>query len=574
MAITALVIFAAAAHATPEIEALVAAGTPRLALAVIDSDQPPLDRNPAAWMALEGVRLELLSDLDDWTTLEARVTAHPTTLPREFTDRSRTLQAEAALARGDGRTARARLRSLIWQGGDVASEPLTHWQELVIRSYLADDLTEDAHLAMLRYRQDHGSDDPAMRELGVRILLRAGRPDAALAALGSADDPTSDALRLLALLRSGRSPAAKVGRDAKKQARTAERASKPLVATRYWAVAAEAAAAAEDTAARIATLEAGLPEKDLPPGETLFALTPDDLWQAYRAHGEILGNRAQLLVGQDAAWFELATIRAAEDPPAARALFAALARIARDSALRQASHVSFTSSLAKAPRGALLLKRLYLDTDPGLPTDAIPAQLRQRLAEEAVAAGDLATGARLLTGLDGPPPGTDAFTWRLQRAQVLVRAGDPARGGMELVRLVTTQPERSAAEQAALMPVITELQEAGGHARAIEVLSRLLRAPQDDPALHRDLLLALAESERALDRPAVAARFYLRGALLPGTKPADNRGREARHLAVVTLVDAGFNADARNLLQGLIADSKGKERKALEQELRQLKGRD
>jgi len=574
--VAALVSFTNTAHATgiPEIEALVAAGTPRLALTVIDADQPPPGRDPSDWMAWENARLTLLRDLNEWAALEARVSTHPTNLPREFTDRSRTLQAEATLARGDGSTARAHLRSLIWQGGNDAAEALPHWRDLMIRSYLADGLTEDAHLAMLRYRQDHGSDDPALRELGVRILLRAGRPDAALAALGDADDPTSDALRLLALLRSGQLPASEIRRDAEKQARAAEHGKETRAATHYWAVAAEAAAAAEETGARVAALEAGLPAQEQPPGESLFALTPEDLWAAYRTHGEVLGNRAQLLVGQDAAWFELATGRATKDPLAARALFATLARIARDSALRQASHVAFAASLADAPRGVLLLKRLYLDSDPGLPVDNVPSQLRQRLADEALAAGDVATGARLLTGLDGPPPGADAFTWRLQRGVVLVRVGDPKRGGAELVQLVTTQPERSAAELAVLLPAISTLQEAGGHAPAAEVLALLLHAPQDDSGQHRALLLALADSQRALDHPAIAARYYLRGAFLPGTKPGDTRGREARRLASVALVDAGYTTDARNLLQELIVEAKGTERKALKQELQRLQGRD
>jgi len=157
---------------------------------------------------------------------------------------------------------------------------------------------------------------------------------------------------------------------------------------------------------------------------------------------------------------------------------------------------------------------------------------------------------------------------------VLVRAGDPKRGGAELVQLVTTQPERSAAELTVLLPAISTLQEAGGHAPAAEVLALLLPAPQDDNEQHRTLLLALADSQRALDHPAIAARFYLRGAFLPGTKPGDTRAREARRLASVALVDAGYTTDARNLLQELIVDAKGTERKALKQELQRLQGRD
>jgi hypothetical protein len=96
-------------------------------------------------------------------------------LPRRFTDLSRTLQAEAALANGNAAITQARLRSLVWQGQPAAPETLQRWRELLIHAYLRDDLTEDAHLAMLRYRQDYGDSDPALRVLRARRCRRPGR---------------------------------------------------------------------------------------------------------------------------------------------------------------------------------------------------------------------------------------------------------------------------------------------------------------------------------------------------------------------------------------------------------------
>jgi hypothetical protein len=571
-ALAALLACATAAPAAElsELDALLAAGTPRLALTVIDNEQPAPGNDRDGWLAWEARRLALLYELREWAALEQRIASHPGALPPDFTDRSRTLLAAAALARDDGAGARTHLSELIWRGDDAAAPNLPRWRELVIRSYLADGLNEDAHLAMVRYRQDHGHDDPALRELAVRILLLSGRPAAALTALGDADDPTADALRLLALLRSGQAPAATIADAAEQQAQAMQRDGADLAATRYWSVAAAASAAAEQPAARVARLEAGLPARDLPPSEALFALTPQQLWDAYRSHGEALGNRAQLLVGQDAAWFELATDRTDAAPLEARALFATLARIGHDPDLRQASHVAFAGMLAAMPRGDLLLNRLYLDGDPGLAVDTLPVELRRQLADAALASDDPVAAARLFATLDGPPPGMDPFAWRLQRARVLVRAGEAQRGGAELLRLVTAQPQRAASELAALLPVVRALQQAGAHAQAAALLEPLLPLPPSEPELLRALQLAYADSQRALQRPASAARFYLRAAHLPGLEASDDRGREARHRAVQALRDAGFSADARRLLQGLVAETEGAERAELERELEQL----
>ena len=560
----------AAYATTSELDALRKAGTPRLALSIIDVEQPTLATDRTGWLEWERARLELLRELEQWAAIEARVAVHPNGLPRHFTDLSRTLQAEAALATGDAAIARARLRSLVWQGSEPAPENLQRWRELLIHAYLRDDLTEDAHLAMLRYRQDYGDSDSALRVLGARILLRAGRPAAALAALGDAADPVADALRLLAELRAGRTPADQVGEAAMKQAGVL--ADDPLGATRYWAVAVAAATLGEQGAARITGLETGLPITDLPASEAPFALTPDDLWQAYRAHGETLANRAQLLVGQDMAWFELAQARAVEEPLAARALFATLAQRARDAERRAASHAAFATLLAATPRGAMLIGRLYLeDGAPAGRVDDLPSSLRLQLADAALDSGDTATAALLYRALDTPPQEADAFAWRLRRARLLSEADAIDAGGEALLALVRTQPERAAAEIEALLPAVVDLQQAGAHAAADEVLQALLANPQDDPETHRALLLALATCREALGQPVSAARLYLHGALLPGTDADDTTGRKARHDAVGALVAAGLQDDAIALLEGLVTVTPEKARRPLEAELAQLR---
>lgn len=422
---------------------------------------------------------------------------------------------------------------------------------------------------MLRYRQDHGDDDPPLHELGARVLLRTGRPAAALAALGNAADPAADALRLLAELRAGQSPADAVAASAEKQARALD--GDPRAAARYWSVAVTAATLGELSAARVAALEAGLPVEDLPASEAPFGMAPADLWQAYRVHGAALANRAQLLVGQDTAWFAHARTQAGTDPLAARALFATLVQRARDAEIRDASHAALAASLAGTPRGPVLLARLYLeDGAPAGRADDLPPGLRQQVADAALAAGDAATAARFYRTLDTPPDGSDAFAWRLARARLLVDAGAAEDGGTALLDLVRTQPERAAAEADALLTAVSALQQAGVHPTASAVIERLLRVPQEDPGRHRALLLALAASQQAMGQPLRAARLYLHGALLAGTDANDALGREARHAAVGALVAAGLDDDAIALLDALLADTPRKARAPLEAELERL----
>ncbi len=511
----------------------------------------------------------MLHALHDWGAIEARIAGHPPGLPRSFTDFSRTLQAESALARNDAASARTLLRTLIWQGDAIH---LQRWRLLLVRAYLADDLTEDAYLAMLRYRQDHGDATPELRELGARVLLRAGRPEAALAALGDAADPAADALRLLAELRAGRSSAEAVAASAEAQARAL--AGDPRAAARYWSVAVTAATLGERGSARIAALEAGLPAEDLPTAEAPFGLAPTDLWEAYRVHGAVLANRAQLLVGQDAAWFAHAREQAEADPLAARTLFATLAQRARDAELRAASHAAFATSLAATPRGPALLARLYLEEDaPAGRAGSLPLALRQQVADAALAAGDTATAGRFYRTLEAPPPDGDAFAWRLRRARLLIASGAVQDGGTALVELVRALPDRALGETGTLLPLVADLQQAGATPAASAVVEQLLRAPQDDVGRQRSLLLTLAALRQAGGEPLRAARLHLHGALLPGTDANDAVGREARHAAVGALVEAGLRDDAIALLDALVADTPRKARAPLEVELARLRGR-
>jgi len=562
---------ALAADPHAEIVTLARAGAPHLALQIIDETQPGYRGDDAGWMAWERQRLELLRDLGAWDALLQRIADHPSSLAPSFAEWTRTLHAEAAIATGDGATARAQLRTLIWYRTDDASrEAASLWRRQVIRSYLAEEQYEDAYLAMVRYRQDYG-EDPAFRELPARVLLSADRPGDALAILAAGDGPETTALQLLATLRAGRETPATVGAEAEKQAVQARKDGIERDAARFWSVAAAAAAAAEQPAARVAALEAGLASDGLVDDDTLFRLTADDLWTAYLALGRQLGNRAQLLVGQDRRWLALASELQAADPHSAQALYATVGLTENDPVLRSAAHATFANLIAETPNGATLLQRLYLESMHFSTPGDIPEALRRRLGERALEDGELRLASRLLTGLAVPTDADEAFSWRLQRARVQVLGGNPQRGAEELKQLIHEAPEQSTAHYDRVLQVIFDLQTVSEHDRAL-VLLETLEPLAGEPRQRRELPFWIADLHRTAGRPAQAARYYLRSATSDDPLAMDEWVRNARHQAALTLADAGLTADARNLLQDLILTAPEPSRRAaLQRDLQQLR---
>ncbi|HEY5789122.1 MAG TPA: hypothetical protein VIX81_00755, partial [Gammaproteobacteria bacterium] len=282
------------------------------------------------------------------------------------------------------------------------------------------------------------------------------------------------------------------------------------------------------------------------------------------------GNRAQLLVGQDAAWLELAGQLAAQDPLAARALHATLAQTSLRPETRQQAHDRFARLLAAEPRGAALLQRLYLDSPRFADLATVPEAVRHLLAERALADGDLRLASRLLAGLDAPPDTADGFAWRLRRVRVLVLGGDPARGALELGRLVEADPVATTAQFERVLQVVFDLQTVGEHAAAIALLERLGPLAADDRQ-RRELPFWVADSHRAAGRPLEAARAYLRSATLLDPFALDEWAQSARYQAAKSLAAAGLVADARNLLQMLLNATRDPGRRAtLQRDLQQL----
>ncbi len=544
-----------------EILALAAGGAPELALGTLGEAQPDAAKHPEQWMRWERERVRMLVDAAEWPRLAGRLEHLPQGLPTEFVRWAGAWRARALLEMGNGEGARRVLRRLLWSGSGVDRPQVAEWRRLVMQSYLVDGRADDAHAALLRYRQDYG-DDPAAAVIAARVLLARDRPAAARALLGAATVGEAGALNLLAELRTGGEPA--------KVAVTARARLKPslLSTTRrlLFGVLAEAALAGGDGSGRIRALEGLLPGLTSGSADArLLGIDPDSLWDAYLAQARAIGNEKRLLVGDDAAWLDAAGQLAPEVRRAVLALLFLEGAAARESALS-----ALTESLSALEGGIELVRGLFLESVRFPRLDRVPPPVRRHLLGPAIGAGDLKLASRLMQGLSEPPPGTDQMQWQLNRARVFILAGEPAAGTTLLAKMTEGEGALPAEAFDRIVQVVFDLQAIEEHEQALMLLDGLRsRAPDRQRA--RELLYWMAESFKAQGEPRRAARHYLESAILPGAGAMDPWAQTARYEAATQLAAAGLVSDARRLYSRLLEAADDPARRAvLRRELEKL----
>jgi hypothetical protein len=545
------------------VEALVKGGATELALRRVEQGQSnalPVDE----WIAWEKARLMVYAARHDWDALTQRVERLPEGLPSDFVRHALTRAAEARLAAADPPGARRFLRRLIWQEQAESGE-LPYLRRLVIRSYLMEDNLGDALAALQRYKQDYRATGEAWQVLHAEILLRAGEARGALEELAGLQSREAQLLRQLAGLRAGDFRPRDVIERAEKLAVASRR--DPATARRAWVLAAEAARLGRDEAAQVRSLEQALSLRG--ENDPLYRADADDLWEAYDALAESLGNAARLLVGEDEAWLAKAASYEQGSPSTARALHAFTGRTAHDPAARAAAQQRLAASLL-AHGLTDTLKALYTRSARYAVLDTIPLPVRYRLADVALAEYDIALAANLIRDLDTPPEGEDTELWRLRRARILIYAGDLRPALAMLTALLDGAEALAEGFAERFLQVMFDLQTAGQHQAAVPLLESLY-ARVDNERMRREILFWLADSHAALGHYPEAAELYLRSATRDGALSADPWGESARYHAAEALGKAGLHADARNVyLELLRATTDPRRRMQIERRIQQL----
>ena len=552
-----------------ELTQLARAGAPQLALKRMDAEQPSPDKDMAAWSAWEQERLQILANQGLYPALLERVAGLPAAVDPEFRRFALTLKADAQLQLNRAEAARATLRELLWAATGAQAQERARWRQLVIRSYVLEDRSEDARLALLRYRQDYGDEQPQMRWLNAQVMLQSGHAESAYKLLKGDNSPQGSLLRYSAELQVAPQEAGKVAEAAVKMAQQVEPTT---LQGAFWGLAAQAAGDSRQPLKRIEYLEHALA---LPVNRQLIhgviSYNADQLWDAYLAAGKRIGNDEQKLLGNDEDWYFPATDAVEKDPLRARILFSVLAEYGSSPERRSVAHGYLVSLLDDLPNGKQLARRLYLESTRYAAADSLPPVIRYRLIDEALESGDLDTASRLMAGLAKPPAGSDRFEWDLRRARVAIYTGDLDAGVALLQQLLDTDKQQWDKPRVdRLLQVVFDLQTVKQHDKALLLFGTLLEKPLSVQQ-RRELLFWMADSLQELQRYDDAAYLYLKSATLADPTAMDPWAQTARYRAAKSLVDAGLVEDARQIYSLLLRATKDASRKAvLQNELQRL----
>ena len=525
-----------------------AAGAPLLTLKMLEQAQPGIDQDLYEWILWEQERLAILARWQQWDQLLVRVEALPLDIPAQFRQQTASYKARAYLELGQTRSARKVLREQIWQNLARDSAEYENWRRLIIESYIDDARIEDARVAMLRFDQDFDSTDLDWLLLRARVLVESQRYQQAIRVLQGRDEWQARLVSMLANFRLGRIDKAELWRQVVKRIEDKglsgeERAS--LWALGYYA------AQEMSPVDRVVALEWLFRSGARSPLK-LFQLPVDLLWQAYIDYAELVGNRSELLLGDDEQWLQLAAAASKATPIKARSLFAMLMLRSgsEDAGNRAAS--GYMQTFAEVDEAEhQLLESLFNRSKTFSNARNIPAGIRYQLVDLALQSADIEEATRLMSGLNSVPPGSSALDWQLRQSRVLILGGRYDEGNQVLESLIGDYVEADVDATDRILQVLFDLQTVGLHQQAIAHFNQLLRL-QLEPAQSREIFYWIGDSYRGLEQYEQAALLYLQSAMLPGAETMDPWAQTARYNAAESLQAAGLVDDARRIYQGLL----------------------
>jgi len=338
-----------------------------------------------------------------------------------------------------------------------------------------------------------------------------------------------------------------------------------------WGIAAEANEKLGDQAARAIALEQYFSDTErsaIPAG--LFKFTPDSLWDAYLRYGLQVGNREQMLLGDDAAWIKAAEAAGKRYPIRSRSLYVVVAERAMSEENRLVAHRALLAQVSGDEGELELVKALYLESSQYKDDSQLPEPVRYFLYDAALGQGDLALASRMLKVLNHAPADVSPFDWQLRGAKVFVLAGDYQSAANSLLELAKNTRSMTGEQFDRLMQVAFDLQTVGEHEKAVAIFQQLAQRSLE-PQTRRELLYWIGDSRFAQKRYEEAARFYLYSAILPGLDTMDPWAQTARYQAAKALAQAGLASDAAAIYRQLLDVTTDPSRQAvLRHELEQL----
>ena len=534
-------------------------GAPALTLKMLDQTQPKVDVDLYEWILWEQERYAILSKWQQWDKLIVRIERLPDDLPIQFKNQATTHRIKAYLELDQTVTARNILRQQLWQSTSDSNVDEQTWRRQIIISYIKDNRLADAQVAMRRFDQDFQVETPDWLLLRATVLIQAERYETAIQLLKELDSWQAKTTYRLAQLKAEQITAKDLGQliaTKMKHPDTSDDELTTLAALKFFA--AEQLSLVD----RVVALE-GLFEIGYHSSLELFKLSPDYLWDAYIEYAQLVGNRAELLIGDDAKWLELATNGVKATPVKARSLFASLIVNSTDATLvRQAAEGYLNSFGEAAETKQNLLDQLFNRSKTFANAGKIPPNIRYQLVDLALKKADIDEATRLMSGLSSYPEGSSRFSWQLRQSRVLILGGRYDEGSQIMQGLIDEYKETSTQNTDRILQVLFDMQTVELHKQTIHLLNQLLRAPID-PRQHREILFWIADSYKGMKKFDQAALLYLQSAMLPGPATMDPWAQTARFNAAESLQQSGLTEDARRIYEGLLNITQDPARRAL-----------
>ena len=534
-------------------------GAPSLTLKMLDQTQPKVDVDLYEWILWEQERYAILSKWQQWDELIVRIERLPDDLPVQFKNQATTHLINAYLELGQTVTARKLLRQQLWHLTSGSSDDEQTWRRQIIISYIKDSRLTDAQASMRRFDQDFQVETPDWLILRATVLIQAERYELAIQLLKGLDSWQAKTTLQLAQLKAGQITSNNLKQliaRKMKQPETSDDELTTLAALSFFA--AEQLSLVD----RVVALE-GLFQIGHHSSLELFKLSPDTLWDAYIGYAKLVGNRAELLIGDDSNWLQLATNAAKITPVKARSLFALLMVNSTNTTLvRQASEGYLNSFGEAAETKQNLLDQLFNQSDTFANAGKIPPNVRYQLVDLALKKADIDEATRLMSGLTSYPEGASRFSWQLRQARVLILGGRYDEGSKIMQVLIAEYKDTSTQNTDRILQVLFDMQTVDLHQQTIQLLNQLL-SKKIDPRQHREILFWIADSYKGMGKFDQAALLYLQSAMLPGPTTMDPWAQTARFNAAKSLQQSGLTDDARRIYQGLLGITQDPVRRAL-----------
>jgi hypothetical protein len=534
-------------------------GAPALTLKMLDQAQPKVDVDLYEWILWEQERYAILSKWQQWDKLIVRIERLPDDLPIQFKNQASTYRINAYLELNQTGTARKILRQQLWQSSSDSSADVQTWRRQIIISYIKDNRLADAQVSMRRFDQDFQDETPDWLILRATVLIQAERYELATQLLKGLDSWQAKITSQLAQLKAGKITAINLRKlitTKMKHPDTSENELSSLAALSFFA--AEQLSLVDRVVALETLFQIGY-DSSL----ELFKLSPDTLWDAYIEYAQLVGNRAELLIGDDLKWLELAQNAIKITPVKARSLFASLIVNSTDTTLiRQAAEGYLDSFDEAAETKQNVLDQLFNQSKTFANAGKIPPNVRYQLVDLALKKADIDKATRLMSGLTSYPEGSSRFSWQLRQARVLILGGRYDEGSEIMQKLISEYKETTTQNTDRLLQVLFDMQTVGLHNQAKNLLNLLLSA-SIDPRQHREILFWIADSYKGMNQFDQAALLYLQSAMLPGPTTMDPWAQTARFNAAESLKQSGLTDDARRIYQGLLKITQDPARRAL-----------